>query len=160
MNRLPGHSAQRFRWRIRRALPRAHVFSHRLRRPGIRLVPVTAHTRVRRGQHVAQIGAGNGETMVTPRVHDHIGSSGHVTLNALRARSVRRMCVMFRGVKRLRSVALRAERVAFEFQSGRMGIMAVGAEDAFGGHFALEERSDFEDFIVDLSIDKIQAVLR
>jgi hypothetical protein len=41
-----------------------------------------------------------------------------------------------------------------------MGIVAIGAEDTFGGHFALEERTDFEDFIVDLSIGKIQAVLR
>src|SRR5678815_1590540 len=98
--------------------------------------------------------------MISSCVHEHVGSRGHVAAHALGACGSRLMKVVLRTIESLYLMTLRAEEVPFGLQSCGVRIVTVRAANSFRRHSALEKRSDLEDLFADLSVDKVQRVLR
>jgi hypothetical protein len=62
------------------------------------------------------------------------------------------MMMMFREIEFRRQMALRTEPIALLAERQTMRLMAIGAGDAGMIHAALDERTIFEDFAIDLPI--------
>jgi hypothetical protein len=67
------------------------------------------------------------------------------------------MMMMFRDIEFRRQMALRTEPIALLAERQTMRLMAIGAGDAGMIHAALDERTIFEDFAIDLPIGLIEA---
>ena len=67
--------------------------------------------------------------------------------------------MMIRRIETLGFVALGAERVALGYQLARMHIVTIIAGHATTVHLALQKRTHDENFVVDLTIRKIEPLV-
>ena len=83
-----------------------------------------------------------------------------MVIDALCAGAALLVMMMLRDVEFCRQMALRAKPIAFVAERQTMRLMAIGAGDASTIHAALDERSIFEHFAIDLPIGMIEAGLK
>ena len=107
-----------------------------------------------------EIGPRDANAVIAPVVHPHVGFRGHVAIDALRTGAALRVMMMLRDIEFCRQMALRAEPIALRAERQTMRLMAIGAGDAGLIHAALDERTIFEHFAIDLPIGMIEAGLK
>src|SRR5208337_1554390 len=107
-----------------------------------------------------EIWPGDANAVIAPVVHLHVGFRGHVAIDALRADAALLVMMMLRDIEFCRQMALHAEPIALLAERQTMRLMAIGAGDASMIHAALDERSIFEHFAIDLPIGLIEAGLK
>ena len=103
-----------------------------------------------------QIRAGNAETVIMARVHHHIGGGRCVTGHAIHALGADRVEMVLRRLVFCRQVALQTDLAARRTQLATVRFVAVAATHPFHLHFALQERTVIEHFVLHLAVGVVE----
>src|SRR6266702_6380620 len=106
----------------------------RFRRPLRGFVRMAGVACIWRPDFFGEVGTRNGERMVVPSIHNHIGASRHMTGDAIRRAGRSGMPGMFYLGETLRLMALGADPASGGFELAGMRIVTIAANHALGVH--------------------------
>ena len=121
---------------------------------------MTPGTRVRDADLYREFGARNADTVIAPRIHDHVGLRRHMTFYTSRAGRPGLVEMVPRGIVFVRRMALKTNPVAFHSKLQTMRLVAIAAGHPSVEHPALDERTVLVYLIPNLSVWIVKIVVK